>query len=83
MSTNRYLGVNGAPARPIEKSARFTSQWAIPQPDPQEQPIPKRKRRQFNNIVVLFIIYVFKQTNKNLFQNRPKGKYQMGPKRNG
>jgi len=64
MSTNRYLGVNESPLGPEENPRRFTSQWAIPRVDPQEEPLRKKKRRQINNIVLLFIIYVFKHARK-------------------
>jgi hypothetical protein len=74
MSTNRYLGVNEASTRPAERTAKFTSRWAIPRAEPEEIPTPTRKRRQFNNIVVLFIIYVFKQIKKSMFTRRLKVK---------
>jgi hypothetical protein len=64
MSTNRYLGVNQSPMGPEENPRRFTSQWAIPRAEPSVEPKPKRKKRQFNNIVLLFIIFVFKQAKK-------------------
>jgi hypothetical protein len=59
---------------PEETPRRFTSQWAIPRVEPQEQPKSRKKKRQIRNIVLLFIIYVFKKSKQNLFQNRPKGK---------
>jgi hypothetical protein len=76
MGTNNYLGVNESSMRPIEKTSKFTSQWAIPMVEPQDQPQPKRRRRQFNNIVLLFIIYVFKQARRNMFSRRLKVKYR-------
>jgi hypothetical protein len=76
MSTNRYLGVNQSPMGPEENPRRFTSQWAIPRVEPQVESKPKKKERQIKNIVLLFIIFVFKQTKKNLFQNSPKRDYK-------
>lgn len=64
MSTNRYLGVIESSIGPAENPRRFTSQWAIPRVDPQEQPMPTKKKRQFNNLAILFVIYVFKQMKK-------------------
>ena len=64
MSTNRYLGVNQSPMGPEENPRRFTSQWAIPRVEPQAESKPKKKKRQINNIVLLFIIYVVKQGKK-------------------
>jgi len=64
MSTNRYLGVNPTPMGPEENPRRFTSQWAIPRVEPQAESKPKKKKRQINNIVLLFIIYVIKQGKK-------------------
>jgi hypothetical protein len=49
---------------PEENPRRFTSQWAIPRVDPQEQPRPRKKKRQINNLFLLFVIYVFKQIKK-------------------
>lgn len=64
MSTNRYLGVIESSMGPEENSRRFTSQWAIPRVEPQEQPRPRKKKRQINNLFLLFVIYVFKQIKK-------------------
>lgn len=64
MSTNRYLGVIESSVGPEENPRRFTSQWAIPRVDPQEQPRPRKKKRQINNLALLFVIYVFKQIKK-------------------
>ena len=74
MSSNNYLGVNESSSPPVEKSAKFTSRWAIPRVEPEQIPTPTRKRRQFSNIVVLFIIYVFKQIKKSMFTRRLKVK---------
>jgi hypothetical protein len=82
MSTDNYLGVNGSQMRPIERTAKFTSQWAIPRVEPLEQPNPTKKRRQINNIVLLFIIYVFKQAKKSMFSRRLKVKYRSMAARN-
>jgi hypothetical protein len=43
---------------------QFTSLWAIPRVDPQEQPKPAEKRMQVNNLALLFVIYVFKKIKK-------------------
>jgi hypothetical protein len=64
MNTNRYLGVNKTSIGPEENPRRFTSQWAIPRVEPQVEPKPKKKKRQINNIVLLFIVYVFKKAKK-------------------
>jgi hypothetical protein len=64
MNTNRYLGVNQSPMGPQENPRRFTSQWAIPRVEPQVETKPKKKKRQINNIVLLFLIHVFKQVKK-------------------
>jgi hypothetical protein len=64
MSTNRYLGGNAAATRPEEQPGKFTSRWAIPRVEPQVESNPKRKKWQINNIVLLFVIYVFKQAKK-------------------
>jgi hypothetical protein len=64
MSTNRYLGGNAAATRPEEQPGKFTSRWAIPRVEPQVESKPKRKKWQVNNLVLLFIIYVFKQSRK-------------------
>ena len=64
MSTNRYLGIIESSMGPEENPRRFTSQWAIPRVEPQEQLKPRKKKRQINNLFLLFIIYVFKQIKK-------------------
>ena len=64
MSTNRYLGASASSTRPEEQPGRFTSRWAIPRVEPQVESKPKKKRRQINNIFLLFIIFVFKQAKK-------------------
>lgn len=74
MSANRYLGVTDALTTPIESPGKYSSQWAIPRVETQEQPKSNKKRKQFNNLAVLFVIQVFKQAKKNLFSNRPKRK---------
>jgi len=76
MSGNHYLGVNGASRYPVERTAKYTSQWAIPRVEPEQLPKPTRKKRQINNIVLLFIIYVFKQIKKSMFPRRLKVKYR-------
>jgi hypothetical protein len=83
MSTDNYLGVNGSSTRPIERTAKFTSQWAIPRVEPLEQLKPTKKRRQINNIVLLFIIYIFKQIKKTMFTKRLKVKYRSMAARTG
>jgi hypothetical protein len=62
MNSQRNFGVIAA--NPVEQSGRFTSRWAIPRVDPREEQKPIRKRWQINNLVLLFFIYVFKQTKK-------------------
>jgi hypothetical protein len=64
MSTNRYLVVSASSTRPEEQPGRFTSRWAIPRVEPQVESKPKKKKWQINNIVLLFIIFVFKQAKK-------------------
>jgi len=64
MNSNRNLGAISPATRPVEQSGRFTSRWAIPRVDPREELKPIRNRRQINNLVFLFFIYVFKQTKK-------------------
>jgi hypothetical protein len=64
MSTNRYLGGSAAATRPDEQPGKFTSRWAIPRVEPQVESNPKKKKWQINNIVLLFVIYVFKQAKK-------------------
>ena len=64
MSTNRYLVVSASATRPDEQPGKFTSRWAIPRVEPQVESKPKKKKRQINNIVLLFIIFVFKQAKK-------------------
>jgi hypothetical protein len=64
MSTNRYLGVSASATRPDEQPGKFTSRWAIPRVEPQVESKPKKKKWQINNIVLLFIIFVFKQAKK-------------------
>jgi hypothetical protein len=83
MSQNHYLGVNEASGYPIEKTAKFTSRWAIPRVEPEQTPKQSRKRRQINNMVLLFIIYVFKEIKKSMFTRRLKVKYRTFTARNG
>lgn len=81
MSTNDYLGINEASTHPRERSAKFTSRWAIPRVEPQEKRVRTRTRRDVNNIVVLFIIYLFKQSKQKMFLRRLKVKYRAMAKR--
>jgi hypothetical protein len=81
MSTDDYSAVDEASAPPRERSAKFTSRWAIPRVEPQEKPAPTKRRRQINNIVLLFIIHVFRQTKKSLFLRRLRVKYRATAKR--
>ncbi len=76
MSTSNYLAVEESSSLPVERASKFTSQWAIPRVEPLEQPKPKKKRRQINNIVLLFIIYVFKQAKKSMVSRRLRVKYR-------
>jgi hypothetical protein len=83
MGQSHYSGVNETSSYPVERTAKFTSRWAIPRVEPIEQPKPSKKRRQINNIVLLFIIYVFKQAKKSMFVQRLKVNYQTKTKRTG
>ena len=76
MRTNRYLEGRPTATSPVEHPGKFTSRWAIPRVEPQAESKPKKNKRQIKNIVLLFIIYVFRQTKKNLFQNKPKREYK-------
>ena len=82
MSTSNYLGVDESSSHPGERASKFTSRWAIPRVEPLEQPKPKKKRRQINNIVLLFIIYVFKQAKKSMVSRRLRVKYRSMAARN-
>jgi hypothetical protein len=82
MSSNNYSGVNESSSLPVEKTAKFTSRWAIPRVEPLEQPKPTKKRRQINNIVLLFIIYVFKQAKRSMVSRRLRVKYRSMAARN-
>jgi hypothetical protein len=82
MSTSNYLGVNETSSLPVERTAKFTSRWAIPRVEPLEQPKPTKKRRQINNIVLLFIIYVFKQAKRSMVSRRLRVKYRSMAARN-
>jgi len=66
VSTNRYLGVNEYSTLPVEPVGKYSSRWAIPRVDPQEKIQSTKKRRQINNLAILFVIYVFKQAKKAL-----------------
>jgi hypothetical protein len=76
------LGVNESSSLPVEKTAKFTSRWAIPRVEPLEKPKPIKKRRQINNIVLLFIIYVFKQAKRSMVSRRLRVKYRSMAARN-
>jgi hypothetical protein len=76
MSASNYLGVDDSSSHPVERASKFTSRWAIPRVEPLEQPKPTKKRSQINNIVLLFIIYVFKEIKKSMFTRRLKVKYR-------
>jgi hypothetical protein len=76
MSTSNYLGVHETSSLPVERASKFTSRWAIPRVEPEQTAKRPRKRRQIKNIVVLFIIYVFKQIKKSMFTRRLKVKYR-------
>jgi hypothetical protein len=82
MSTSNYLGVNETSSLPVERTAKFTSRWAIPRVEPLEQPKPTKKRSQINNIVLLFIIYVFKQAKRSMVSRRLRVKYRSMAARN-
>jgi hypothetical protein len=76
MSTDNYLAVDESSSQPVERASKFTSRWAIPRVEPLEQPKRSRKRRQINNIVLLFIIYVFKQAKNSMVSRRLRVKYR-------
>jgi hypothetical protein len=76
MSSKNHSGDHESSSLPVEKTAKFTSRWAIPRVEPEQTVRRPRKRRQIKNIVVLFIIYVFKQIKKSMFTRRLKVKYR-------
>lgn len=76
MSTSNYLAVEESSSLPVERASKFTSRWAIPRAESLEQPKRSRKRRQINNIVLLFIIYVFKQAKRSMVSRRLRVKYR-------
>jgi hypothetical protein len=82
MSTSNYLGVDDSSNHPVERASKFTSRWAIPRVEPLEQPKPTKKRSQINNIVLLFIIYVFKQAKRSMVSRRLRVKYRSMAARN-
>jgi hypothetical protein len=82
MSTSNYLAVEDSSSLPVERASKFTSRWAIPRVEPLEQPKPKKNRRQINNIVLLFIIYVFKQAKRSMVSRRLRVKYRSMAARN-
>jgi hypothetical protein len=82
MSTSNYLAVEESSSLPVERASKFTSRWAIPRAESLEQPKPTKKRRQMNNIVLLFIIYVFKQAKKSMVSRRLRVKYRSMAARN-
>jgi len=63
MVTNRDLGHNQYSAQHLDSSGRFKPWWAIPRVETQE-PQPTKKKRQVNNLALLFIIYVVKKVKK-------------------
>jgi hypothetical protein len=82
MSTSNYLGVNESSSLPVERASKFTSKWAIPRVEPEQTAKRPRKRRQFNNLFLLFIIHVFKEIKKSMFTRRLRVKYQTMASRN-
>ena len=82
MSTSNYLAVEESSSLPVERASKFTSRWAIPRAESLEQPKRSRKRRQINNIVLLFIIYVFKQAKRSMVSRRLRVKYRSMAARN-
>jgi len=82
MSTSNYLAVEESSSHPVERASKFTSRWAIPRAESLEQPKRSRKRRQINNIVLLFIIYVFKQAKRSMVSRRLRVKYRSMAARN-
>jgi hypothetical protein len=82
MSTSNYLAVEESSSLPVERASKFTSRWAIPRAESLEQPKRSRKRRQINNIVLLFVIYVFKQAKRSMVSRRLRVKYRSMAARN-
>jgi hypothetical protein len=82
MSTSNYLGFDDSSSLPVERTAKFTSRWAIPRVEPEQTPKRPRKKRQINNIVLLFIIHVFKEIKKSMFTRRLRVKYRSMAARN-
>lgn len=64
MVTNRNPEHNYYSTNRFEQSGRPRPWWAIPRVDNREEPQPAKKKRQVNNLALLFIIYVFKKVNK-------------------
>jgi hypothetical protein len=64
MEPTGFLQVVDSDQSAPQAARKFTSRWAIPRVDDQETPKPRKKRIQVNNIVLLFLIYVFRQTKK-------------------
>ncbi len=64
MDASRYLGVLAHDKSRLEQPEKFISLWAVPRVDPEKETKPKKKRRQVENIFLLFLIYIFKQTKK-------------------
>jgi hypothetical protein len=76
MSSNNYSGVNESSSLSVEKTAKFTSRWAIPRVEPEQTAKRPRKRRQFKNLFLLFIIYVFNEFKKSMVSSRLRVKYR-------
>ena len=77
MSSNNYSGVNESSSLPVEKTAKFTSRWAIPRVEPEQTAKRPSKKRQFKNLFLLFFIYVFKEIKKSMLLRKLKVKYQL------
>ena len=76
MTTSNYLGVDDSSSLPVERTAKFTSRWAIPRVEPEQTAKRPRKRRQFKNLFLLFIIYVFNEFKKSMVSSRLRVKYR-------
>lgn len=64
MVTNRDPGPYDYSTRHYEMSGRFRPWWSIPRVDTEEKPETTKRKRQINNLALLFIIYVFKKAKK-------------------
>jgi len=64
MVTNSNPEYNYYSTRRYDLSGPYRPWWAIPRVETQEEPQPTKKKRQVNNLALLFIIYVVKKVKK-------------------